>query len=124
VGLAQVLSRALRSQSEIEAHEEVVEAALHGTQPVADTVCRQSATVSGVLRAVTYSAPGARPELVAELYDGSGALDLVWLGRREIPGIEPGRRLVATGRVTQVRGYRNRVVYNPDYRLLPRSGGA
>lgn len=124
MGLAGLVSRALRSQSEIEAHEEVVEAAMRGTQPVADVPARHLATVSGVLRAVTYSAPGARPELVAELYDGSGALDIVWLGRRDIPGIEPGRRLVATGRVTQVRGYRNRVVFNPDYRLLPRAGAA
>ena len=35
---------------------------------------------------------GGAPALEAELYDGSDVIDLVWLGRRQIAGIEPGRR--------------------------------
>ncbi len=40
------------------------------------------------------------PALEAELFDGSAALDVVWLGRRAITGIEPGRKLIASGRIS------------------------
>ena len=72
---------------------------MHGTVLAANSSIRERSTLSGVLRSVTYSPPTAPPELSAELYDGSGSIDLVWLGRRDIPGIEPGRRLLVTGRV-------------------------
>jgi hypothetical protein len=55
------------------------------------------------------------PTLEAELFDGSGSVTLVWLGRRRIPGIEPGRTLTARGRFADVEG--KRVIYNPRYEL-------
>jgi hypothetical protein len=39
----------------------------------------------------------------------------VWLGRREIKGIEPGRRLTVHGRIGR-RG-ESCVLYNPRYEL-------
>ena len=51
-----------------------------------------------------------------ELYDGSGTVTLVWLGRREIAGISPGRQLRATGRITTNGG--RRVIFNPRYELV------
>jgi hypothetical protein len=42
-------------------------------------------------------------------------MTLVWLGRRRIAGIEPGRRLVATGRVGFYNG--RPAIYNPKYEL-------
>ena len=76
-------------------------------------------TVAGVLRSLTIRPVGATPALEAELYDGSGVIDLVWLGRRAIVGIEAGRRLVVTGRLTGGQG-RHRM-YNPKYALRPGS---
>ena len=49
---------------------------------------------------------------------GSGpasSVTLVWLGRRRIPGIEPGRTVTARGRFADVEG--KRVIYNPWYEL-------
>jgi hypothetical protein len=40
---------------------------------------------------------------------------LVWLGRRQIAGIEPGRPITARGRMA-VRDDR-KVIYNPYYEL-------
>jgi DNA/RNA endonuclease YhcR with UshA esterase domain len=60
------------------------------------------------------------PAVEAELYDGSGALDLVWLGRRTIAGIEPGRRIAVTGMVCEAEG--RRTMFNPRYELKPRAG--
>ncbi|MFD1048108.1 hypothetical protein ACFQ1S_22485, partial [Kibdelosporangium lantanae] len=40
---------------------------------------------------------------------------LVWLGRRRIPGIEPGRTVKAKGRIAVRDG--RKVLYNPYYEL-------
>lgn len=124
MGLREHLRRALASTDELEADDEIVEAAMHGTVPAADSPIRGRCTLSGVLRSVTYSAPTAPPELSAELYDGSGSVGLVWLGRREIAGIEPGRRLLVTGRIGPGSDRYHRVMYNPAYTLLARPGAS
>lgn len=73
------------------------------------------AIVVGRLRAVVYTPTANVPTLEAELFDGTGSVSLVWLGRRRIAGIEPGRRLVARGRVGVHDG--RPVIYNPWYEL-------
>lgn len=113
--------RLFASTAELEADDELVEAVLHGADLAADCRPRERRTLAGILRSVTYSPRGERPALVAELYDGTGAVDLVWLGRREIPGIEPGRRLVVTGRLSTGED-RQLVMYNPAYTLQARTG--
>jgi hypothetical protein len=45
---------------------------------------------------------------------------LIWLGRRRIRGIEPGRSLVARGRLTRQDG--RPTIYNPSYELRAASG--
>jgi hypothetical protein len=57
------------------------------------------------------------PALEAELFDGSGSLMLVWLGRREIAAINPGRSIEVQGRIG--RHGSDRVIYNPRYTLMP-----
>jgi hypothetical protein len=58
----------------------------------------------------------------AELWDGTGQVTLIWLGRRDIPGIEAGRRIVVRGRLASLKG--ERAIYNPSYELQPAEGGA
>ena len=48
--------------------------------------------VAGTLRAVTLRPRGSSLTMEAELWDGTGQVTLVWLGRRDIPGIEAGRQ--------------------------------
>ncbi len=121
MGFKDRLHRVLASRAEIEADEErAVAARVAGCTPVAQVPARSRATVVGVLRSVTLRPREGVPALEAELYDGSGALDLVWLGRREIHGVEPGRRLRAEGLVCLVDG--RRTVFNPRYELTPRPG--
>jgi len=85
-------------------------------QPVVEARSRRRTQVAGVLVAVTYRPSGVPVGLVARLHDGTGELDLVWLGRRSIPGITPGRRLVAEGVVYS--GDQRPTIFNPAYRLL------
>jgi hypothetical protein len=77
----------------------------------------EKVTISGRLISVMYCPRTNLPTLEAELFDGSGSVTLVWLGRRRIPGIEPGRSLSAEGRLA-IRDDR-KVIYNPHYALEP-----
>lgn len=78
---------------------------------------RDLVTVAGTLRTVTLRPRGGVPALEAELYDGTGSITLLWLGRRRIAGIHPGRALRVTGRIGVHAGVRT--LYNPRYDLLP-----
>jgi hypothetical protein len=71
--------------------------------------------VAGTLRAVVLRPLAGVPTLEAELYDGTGTVTLVWLGRRRIRGIDPGRTLVARGRLTKREG--RPTLFNPEYEL-------
>ena len=51
---------------------------------------RELVTLYGTLRTVMFSPRGGVPALEGELYDGTGTVKLVWLGRRRIAGIHPG----------------------------------
>ena len=73
-------------------------------------------TLAGVLRSIARRPSGTVPALEAELYDGTGVLDVIWLGRREIPGIDAGRHLILQGRITGAQGRRR--MFNPRYTLL------
>ena len=86
-----------------------------GCCALADAVDREKLTVQGSLRTVTLRPRGGVPALEAELYDGSGTVTLVWLGRRRIAGIEPGRSVQVTGRISRQDGVR--VIFNPRYQL-------
>jgi hypothetical protein len=86
-----------------------------GLVSVAEAPDRTKVKLSGTLRTVTLRPRGGVPALEAELFDGSGAITLVWLGRRQITGIGPGRQLEVEGRIGVQDGVR--VMYNPRYEL-------
>jgi hypothetical protein len=75
----------------------------------------ETAVVGGRVRSVRFTPTENVPVLEAELFDGSAAILLVWLGRRRIAGIEPGRRMLARGRVGLHDG--RLAIYNPWYEL-------
>lgn len=119
--LREHLRKAVASQEEIEADEEREDAVrASGCTPVDQTGERRRVKVSGVIRSVVLRPRQGVPALEAELYDGSGNLVLVWLGRREIAGVEPGRRLKVEGMVCSREGRRS--MFNPRYELRPRPG--
>lgn len=86
-----------------------------GCCPIAEAGDRAYVDLYGSLRTVTLRPRGGVPALEAELYDGSGIITLVWLGRRRISGIEPGRVVRVEGRIGVQDGVR--VMYNPRYEL-------
>jgi hypothetical protein len=121
MSLRTAVQHALASADEVAADEERHEAATHrGCTPVSDLGDRRRASAAGVLRSVVLRPREGVPTVEAELYDGSGSLDLVWLGRRSIAGIDPGRRIRVQGLVCDVDG--RRTMFNPRYELRARAG--
>ena len=91
------------------------EAAASGAQPVKQCQLGTPVCIAGTLKAVVLRPLAGVPTLEAELYDGTGTVTLIWLGRRRIRGIDPGRQLVARGRLTRQDG--RETIYNPSYEL-------
>jgi hypothetical protein len=118
-GLRSFFNRLATSRSELEAQELRENADEAGATPIASCGGRRRFCVAGTLRTVTLRPRGGAPALEAELYDGSDVIDLVWLGRRKIAGIEPGRPVKAEGLVSMQDG--RKVMFNPRYELRPGS---
>ena len=114
--LRRAVRRLASEDSELEADDLQRQAEEDGATTVARCGERQLVTVLGTVRSLTLRPRAGTPSLEVELYDGSGTVTLVWLGRREIAGMSPGRQLRATGRITS-NGNR-RVIFNPRYELV------
>ncbi|MFT3969973.1 MAG: OB-fold nucleic acid binding domain-containing protein [Micropruina sp.] len=105
-----------RSSEELDSEEAVRAAQASGAMTVAECIDRQRATLRGRIAVLTLRPRSGTPWLEAEFNDGSGSITLIWMGRREIPGLAAGRELRVTGRVSWVDGRRR--MYNPYYELL------
>ena len=100
---------------ELDADDLSREAEETGATPARNCHCGEEVTVRGRLRSVELCPRDAVATLEAELYDGTEGVTLVWLGRRRIAGIEPGRTIKVTGRMSVRDGHK--VLYNPYYEL-------
>lgn len=88
-----------------------------GLISIAAATNREMVTLQGTIKAVTLRPRGGVPALEAELYDGSGTIVLIWLGRRRITGISPGIAMRVVGRLGLQEGVS--VIYNPRYEIRP-----
>ncbi|HEY6277564.1 MAG TPA: amino acid permease [Streptosporangiaceae bacterium] len=111
------LQRLIADRDLLDAQDLQAEASVASATPIADCPDHEFVSVAGVLRAVTLRPRGTSQTMEADLWDGTGSLNLIWLGRRAIRGIRPGRRIVVQGRITQIHD--QRTMYNPSYELRP-----
>jgi len=88
-----------------------------GHDRIGEAPDRQRVLLRGTLRTVTLRPRGGVPALEAELYDGTGTITVIWLGRRTIAGVNPGRSIEISGRIGRHDG--QRIMYNPRYELMP-----
>jgi RecG-like helicase len=110
-----MLDRITATSEELEAQDLMEDSRDRGSVPVRDCRGGERVGVTGTIRALTLRPVGGVPALEAELYDGSGTIKLVWLGRRRIHGIDPGTSLSVHGRVTFADG--EPTIFNPSYEL-------
>ena len=93
----------------------------HGGAPLDELQLRQPVRIVGEVRSVRIVPRAGAASLEATVQDGRGAVTAVFLGRRKVPGLSPGRRVLLEGVVTSHRGAdnaRERQIYNPVYQLL------
>jgi hypothetical protein len=112
-----LLGRFTRTQTEVDADRLEDEATDLGASHIRDCVGGTTTTVTGRLRSVTLRPVAKAPAVEAELWDGTGRMTLLFLGRRRIPGITPGRHIVVHGRPICRDG--ETAMVNPRYELLP-----
>lgn len=89
--------------------------AAEGATPIKRCTAGSRTCVIGTIRSITLQPVTGTPALHADLWDGTGSIRLIWLGRRQIPGIDPGRELLVEGRIIEEHGHPT--MYNPRYEL-------
>jgi RecG-like helicase len=93
--------------------------------PIADTGVQnvrschpgQRVEVIGTVKIVAIRPRDMSPAVEIVLADPTGAINVVWLGRRKIPGIVAGRTMKVCGRLTG--STEKPTMFNPQYELRP-----
>ena len=109
-------NRILRPSIDIDADRLQAEVVDLGASPISECPIGQPFTVHALLKSVTLRPAESTPIVEADLWDGTAQINLVFLGRRRIPGITPGRHVVAHGRPIMRQG--QLTMMNPRYELL------
>jgi hypothetical protein len=90
-------------------------AAARGWTPLGEVTARLLERTGGRISYVEVSPHDAPARLTVRLVDPTGALDLVFLGRRIVPGLEPGATVCVEGRVAGSDDVPR--IFNPRYEL-------
>lgn len=106
----------LAPTDELDAARERAAAAREGYDSVRDIAGRRKVSLRGLVSSMVIHPRSAPDSVEAELFDGTGTITLIWLGRTKIPGIRPGTRMSVSGFAAN-RGH-HRVMYNPRYELI------
>ena len=115
--LRRVLHRVTASDEDL-ADDDLQRSSLDaGASTISEAKLRTRASLHGRIEVLTLNPRGTNRWLEAELRDGTGAVTLIWMGRRRIPGLRAGRRISVEGMITEADG--RRVIYNPRYTVLP-----
>ena len=109
------------SVAELDAQELRIDAERAGAAAIEAVNSGQVRTLKGTIQSLVYRPEVSVPMLEAELFDGSGRITLVWMGRRKIRGINPGTKMAVTGRLVRSNG--RLTMFNPNYAVLPNGNG-
>ncbi len=84
-----------------------------GTTRIAEVPTRDRVRVAGVVKRITVRPIEGFESLEALISDGTGEMSVIWMGRRTIPGLTLGTRLIVEGVVGELRQGRRMV--NPSF---------
>lgn len=118
MGLLEALRRSLRRMAESDEErlaEEIRSWAetVPGSTRIADAASRSRAKIAGVVRRITVRPVEGYESLEALISDGTGEIEIVWMGRRSIPGLSLGTHVIVDGVVGESRGERR--IVNPTF---------
>ena len=92
------------------------------TVRIAHAEPRTVVRVAGVVEGLRVRPREGVPAIEAVVTDGSGTVTAVWLGRRSLPGLVLGCRLVLEGRLGGRPGAMQ--LMNPSFEFAPPASGA
>ena len=118
MGLLDPFRRFLRrmAESDEQRYAEEIQgwaAQVPGAVPIADAPVRSRAKLAGVVRRITVRPLEGSESLEAVLFDGTGEVTVIWMGRRSIQGLNLGTRLIVEGMLAEQRSERR--VVNPTF---------
>jgi amino acid transporter len=118
------LEKAARRAANRQAADSSFERAAFGghareTTPIGRVEWRHRVRIAGRVNSVRTQPRAGNANLECVLADGTGKILLVFQGRRQIAGIEPGARLVVEGMVGDWA--RRQAILNPSYELVQAS---
>lgn len=87
-----------------------------GCVPLDEVESRTRVRAAGEVRTVRIVPRSGADAVEAIISDGRGSITAVFLGRRRIAGITPGRKLVVEGMATDDGD--QTAIFNPEYELL------
>jgi amino acid transporter len=105
-----------RRRREREVPERDTMAPMDGTTPIGELVYRKRSRIAGRVHALRVQPWSGVQVLECTLVDASGAVNVVFLGRNSVPGIEVGRSLVVEGMVGRHDG--RLAIMNPLYEIM------
>jgi RecG-like helicase len=88
-----------------------------GSTSIIDATWRKRVTITGKVRSLRVAPLHDAPTLELVLVDATGTISVVFLGRRNLAGVDVGSRMIVDGTVGihQAR----LAIMNPSYQLLP-----
>ena len=91
----------------------------NGITPIGAITWKQRITIEGKIKTVHVGTTAGR-SLEVQVFDRTGGVRLLFFGRTNIPGVEPGALLRATGRISEYNGHL--ALANPRYELVQARG--
>jgi RecG-like helicase len=110
------LTRLFKAETELTAEELQEQVEELGASVIADLEAGDNAVVQGVVRSILRLPVDQDPKFTLEVFDGSGVVNVVFLGRRTVQGIKPGAEIRLVGRITKELNVLT--IFNPNYTLL------
>jgi RecG-like helicase len=92
-------------------------ATVPGAVPIRYAPLRRRVKLAGIVKRITVRPVEGFESLEALITDGTGEIGVVWMGRRQIPGLSLGTRVIVEGVVGEQRGGRKMV--NPSFEFAP-----
>jgi RecG-like helicase len=111
-----MVERLTKPTDEIDREQLTEFCAVRSLAPMDTLAPRQPVRVGGEIRSVRIVPRAGAPALEVTVSDGRGSVVAVFLGRRKIAGLSPGRRIALQGVVAQSAA--RATITNPAYELL------
>jgi RecG-like helicase len=88
----------------------------HGFTPISEIEPRTRVSTGGEVRSARIVPRAGADALEVTFSDGTASATAVFLGRRKLAGMAPGRRIAVTGMVA--RQGKQLMLYNPEYTFI------